>query len=133
YAVAELMADRFERLTLVTSRERFASDVPLVVRQGIYQRLHDRRVEMLCNLEPRGLDGLEEGRLELANVYNQDLLTLQDVACITHASPRLPDQQWLHHLQALGADVRLIGDCRAPRSVMAATRDGYLSATELNR
>lgn len=133
YAVAELMADRFEQLTLVTSRERFASDVPLVTRQGFYQRLHDRRVEMLCNLEPRSLDGLEEGRLELVNVYNQEPLILQDVACVTHASPRLPDLQWLAPLQALGLDVRLIGDCRAPRSVMAATRDGYLSATELIR
>ena len=40
YAAAELLAQRFARLVIVTPRERLASDVGLVTRQGIYRRLY---------------------------------------------------------------------------------------------
>jgi len=125
YGAALKLLDRFAKVTIVTPRERIASDMALLNRQSIYQQLFDRRVEILTNAEPRSLDGLEDGRLTLFNVYNGDSMELDDVAAVTFATPRVPDDQLRGVLEAAGREVYLVGDCYAPRSVLAATRQGY--------
>jgi len=125
YGAALKLLERFARVTIVTPRERIASDVALLNRQSIYQQLFDRRVEIICNREPRSLDGLEDGRLTLFNVYNGDSIVLDEVSAVTFATPRVPDDQLRAAFEAAGREVHLVGDCYAPRSVLAATRQGY--------
>lgn len=125
YGAALKLLDRFTHVTIVTPRERVASDVALLNRQAIYQQLFDRRVEILANVEPRSLDGLEDGRLLLHNVYNGDVTAIDGVAAVTYATPRVPDDGLRAVLEAAGREVHLAGDCYAPRSVLAATRQGY--------
>lgn len=131
YAVAMRMATHFDQITLVTSRERIANDVSLINRQNILQRLFDLDVELICHVEPDTLDGLEAGRLVMKNVYNDSVSELSDVVTVVHASSRLPNQQLLRPLCANGLEVIAIGDCRAPRSLMAATHEGYHVASSL--
>jgi len=131
YAAAELFAARFSAVTIVTSRERIAHDVSLINRQGIYQRLHDLGVALLCNVEPHSLDPLEQAELAVRNVYSGEVTLLQDVVALTHASSRAPNDQLLKPLQDEGLEVRTIGDCRAPRSLLATTREAYRVATGL--
>ena len=125
YGAALKLLDRFAQVTIVTPRERIAADVPLLNRQSIYQQLFDRRVEILCNVEPRSLDGLEDGRLTLLNVYNGDSIELDNVAAVTFSTPRVPNDELRAAFEAAGREVHLVGDCYAPRSVLAATRQGY--------
>lgn len=125
YALAELLCQRFERVCLVTPRERIASDVSLINRQGIYQRLHDRHVEIITCCEPRDLDALEDAALDVVNVYNGDVRRIEEVVAITYATSRVPNDSLAAPLQAAGIPVTAIGDCRAPRTVLAATREGY--------
>jgi 2,4-dienoyl-CoA reductase-like NADH-dependent reductase (Old Yellow Enzyme family)/thioredoxin reductase len=125
YGAALKLLDRFARVTIVTPRERIASDAPLLNRQSIYQQLYGRHVEILTNVEPRSLDGLEDGRLTAFNVYNGDATELDDVAAVTYSTPRIPDDGLRPVFEAAGREVHLIGDCYAPRSVLAATRQGY--------
>ena len=131
YAAAELFAARFSAVTIVTSRERIAHDVSLINRQGIYQRLHDLGIALLCNVEPHSLDPLEQAELAVRNVYSGEVTLLQDVVALTHASSRVPNDQLLKPLQDEGLDVRTIGDCRAPRSLLATTREAYRVAAGL--
>ncbi len=125
YGAALRLLDHFSQVTIVTPRERIASDVALLNRQSIYHHLFDRRVEIITNVEPRSLDGLEDGRLTLFNVYNGDPTVLEGVASVTYATPRVPDDGLRAVLEATGREVHLAGDCHAPRSVLAATRQGY--------
>lgn len=131
YALAEILAKRFEKVTIVTSRERIAHDVSLINRQGIYQRLHDLGVELLTNHEVNNLNALENAELECVNVYNGALTRLDDIAIITHASSRMPRDELYQPLLDMGFDVRLIGDSRAPRSLLATTREAYSVASAL--
>ena len=55
----------------------------------------------------------------------RDDLASADVATVTFATPRVPDDQLRGACEAAGRKVHLIGDCYAPRSVLAATRQGY--------
>ena len=125
YAAALRLADQFSKVTIVTSRERLAADVLLLNRQSIYQQLFDRRIEMVTNVEPQGIDGLDEGRLYLTNVYNGDVAELNDVVAITYATSRVPEVGLKKTLEAKCRETYLVGDCYAPRSVLAATRQGY--------
>jgi 2,4-dienoyl-CoA reductase-like NADH-dependent reductase (Old Yellow Enzyme family) len=125
YAAAELLADIFAKVTIVTPRERIATDCSLVNRQQIYQRLYDRQVEILTSLMPVSLDNLEDAQLRVSNVYNADEQLLDGIAAITYATARAPSDELRSPLAAEGFDVVTIGDCHAPRSLLAATRQGY--------
>ena len=131
YAVAELLAKRFTKVTIMTSRERLGHDMSLINRQGSYQRLHDLGIQILCNVEPVDLDALENAQLGIRNVYNGALSHIDDVVAITHASSRVPNDELLAPLKAHGLDVRTIGDSRAPRSLLATTREAYQVANQL--
>ena len=125
YAAAEFLADRFDRVVLVTPRERIAGDEALVNRQTIYRRLYEKRVRLLTTVEPCAGSDLEEGRLRCANLYNGEETVIDDVALLTYATPRVPDDALAEPLKAAGIDVHPIGDCYAPRFVLSATQDGH--------
>ena len=131
YAIAELLASRFTAVTLVTARERIGHDVSLINRQGIYQRLHDLGVDILCNVEPENLDTLEDAQLMVRNVYSGVTSVIEDVVMLTHASSRLPNNELQWQLEAAGIPVTAVGDCRAPRSLLATTREAYEVASHV--
>jgi len=88
-------------------------------------------VELICHVEPAGVNKLEDGKLSLKNVYNSAVIDLDFVTSVIHASSRLPNDALLEPLQKKGIEVITVGDCRAPRSLMAATREGYDIANKL--
>ncbi|MEM7283666.1 MAG: FAD-dependent oxidoreductase, partial [Pseudomonadota bacterium] len=130
YAAAEYFADYFQRVVIVTTRERIASDVSLVNRQGVYQRLLQKRVEIVTNAQPMLESDLEAGEVTVANVVNGDQRVIEDVVALTYATPRQPNDELLEPLQK-GLPVDAIGDCYAPRSVLTATREGHWLGVEL--
>lgn len=131
YDAAELLLERFERVAILTPRERLASDEALVVRQGVYQRLYAKRAIILTSVRPIAGSQLEDGRLTYANVYSGEEASIEDVAFVTYATPRLPDTELLAPLRAAGVEVRLVGDCKAPRIPLSATSEGYRAAMDI--
>ena len=125
YAAAERLHALFDRVVLITPRESMAQDTSLIARQGILRRLSEKRIEMIVLAEPRWRDDVEEGNLEYANVYNGDVSIIDHVAFLAYATPRAPDDALAEPLRAAGIDVHLIGDCRSPRGMLAATAEGH--------
>lgn len=131
YALAELLVDRFAAVSLVTPRERLASDVSLINRQGIYQRLYSKGVDIRTSCQPQDLDALEEAAMDLVNVYNADVTRIEDVVAVCYSTSRAPEDALLMPLSNAGIEVIPIGDCRSPRTVLAATREGYEIASAI--
>ncbi|MEM7612745.1 MAG: NAD(P)-binding protein [Pseudomonadota bacterium] len=131
YAAAQYFAGYFDEVVLITSRERIASDVALVTRQGINKRLNLARVRIVTYSEPTGVDALEEGRFEFRNIFNGDVSAVDDIAGITYATPRLPNDSLYQPLTSAGISTHLIGDAFAPRTVMSATHEGHQLALRL--
>ena len=125
YAAAEMLARRFARVVLVTPRGGVAEEEPLVNRQGIVRRLQLRGIEVLTYSEPVFDDQFAEGVLGVRNVYSGRVRRVEDVVLLSYATPRVPNDALAAPLQAAGVEVQMIGDCYAPRSVLAATRDGH--------
>jgi 2,4-dienoyl-CoA reductase-like NADH-dependent reductase (Old Yellow Enzyme family)/thioredoxin reductase len=131
YSAAQRLAELFEQVVIVTSRERIASDVSLVARQGIYKRLSERGVEIITLNEPLASSAFEEGQLTLRNIYNHSEMLIDDVAILTYSTSRVPNDSLMPELEQLGYRVKTVGDAYAPRSVLAATEEGYLAAKGL--
>ena len=125
YALALLLQRLFDRVILVTPRERVAVDVPLVSALGIYRRLCHRGIEILPLQELSGEGDLESGELHVRNVHTDALTVIRETALLTYATPRVPRLELLGQLRSKGLEVKLIGDCRAPRTVLAATSEGH--------
>lgn len=131
YAAAELLHDRFDRVVLLTERERIASDEALVTRQGVYARLYRKGVEIITSVRPLPSSRFEEGEVAYANVYSGREAVIEGVALFTYATARIPDDALAAPLRAAGVDVRVIGDAYAPRTVLVATAEGYRVGMEL--
>ena len=131
YDAAQMLAAVFDRVVLLTPRERIASDAAIVTRQVAYERLYAVGVEIGTNVRPLAKSRFEEGEVAYANIYNGAETVIQDVALFTFATPRRPDDELAAPLRAAGIDVRVIGDAYAPRSVLMATQDGYRAGMEV--
>ena len=125
YAAAEFYAKIFDQVVVITPRERVASDVSLINRQGIYHRLYQNNIKIVTSSIPSGDSNFEDGQLKLENIYNQQESSLSDVAVLTYSTPRIPNDELVKPLQNLGLEISLAGDCYAPRSVLTATREGH--------
>ena len=131
YDAAEMLLDRFERVAILTPRERLASDESLVVRQGVYRRLYERGALILTSVRPLPDSRLEDGQVAYANVYSGATGRIDDVAFLTYATARVPNDALAAPLRAAGIEVRVVGDCRAPRALLSATMEGHRAGNEL--
>jgi 2,4-dienoyl-CoA reductase-like NADH-dependent reductase (Old Yellow Enzyme family) len=125
YAAAEALRARFERVVIVTPRDTIATDVQMVTRQGILRRMAEQHIEVVTLSEPRWSDTCADGRLDLVNVYNGDVRLIEDLALLTYATPRVPNDALTAPLQAMGMRVIPVGDARAPQEMLFATASGH--------
>jgi 2,4-dienoyl-CoA reductase-like NADH-dependent reductase (Old Yellow Enzyme family) len=130
YAAAELLRRLYERMVIVTPRDRIADDTPLVARLGILRRVERQRIEVLPLHEPDASSRFEDGLLSVRNVYTGALREIDGVSLFTYSTPRRADDGLVAPLRAAGVHVRLVGDAWAPRTVSAATSDGHAAGHE---
>lgn len=125
YATVQRLAACFTRVAIVTPREGLAEEEALVNRQGIHLRLAALGVEVYRFAEPVFDERVAEGQLTLRSVLvERELAVLDDVVLIAHACPRVPEDLLAAPLRAAGVEVRMVGDCYAPRSLLVATQEG---------
>jgi 2,4-dienoyl-CoA reductase-like NADH-dependent reductase (Old Yellow Enzyme family) len=125
YAAAEFLLQRFERVVLVTPKERLGAVEPLVNRQGIYRRLYRKGVEVITLAEPRADSRFDEGEVALSHVFTGQAEVVREVALLTYATSRAANDALAAPLRAAGLEVHLVGDCFAPRLVLNATAEGH--------
>jgi thioredoxin reductase len=121
YDAADLLADRHERLILVTPREVIARDSPVLTMQAIHRRLAARKVWIMTCQEAVRLKG---GAVTLRHVLTGAETEIPGVSLFAHATPRAPRDALLAPLLAAGVKVRAVGDALAPRLMMSAVREG---------
>jgi len=125
YASAEALVARFARVVIVTPRDTIATDVQMVTRQGILRRMAEQHIKIITLAEPRWSDACAEGRLEVVNIYNGDVQVIDDLALLTYATPRVPDDGLARALAEAGIAAVTVGDARAPQEMLFATASGH--------
>jgi dimethylglycine catabolism A len=110
---------------ILTTRESIASDVPLVTRLGIHRRMVSLGIEIAPFAQPSEQCAFEEARIVYRNVHTGTLQTIDGVMLAVYSSPRAPRDRLLAPLRAAGLVVEPIGDCKVPRTLLAATSEGH--------
>jgi hypothetical protein len=125
YASAQFMRRLFDRVVIVTPRDRIAEDVPLVNRLGILRRMAQAGIDVMTLARIDAESSLEDGMLRVCDVYTGAPRDIADVVLLTYATPRAPDLAAIAAFMSSGAACHVIGDAYAPGSTMAATAQGH--------
>jgi dimethylglycine catabolism A len=121
YAVADALTQTYRRLVLLTPRTQLARGVNYCSAIGVQRRLYEQNVEIVVAAEPLSL---RNGLLTWRNVFTGRTQEIADVALFLWSTPRLADDAIAAPLRAAGLDVRLAGDCMAPRDLFCAIHEG---------
>ena len=125
YSAAQLLAARFTRVIIITPRSGLAEEEPLVNRLGIVRRIYSAGIEVMAHCEPVLGDEFADGVLVAKQNFSGREVRIDNVVLLTYATPRIPNDELAKPVRDAGIEVHLIGDCYAPRSVLAATSDGH--------
>lgn len=128
YAAADQLAQRFDRVILMTSRLQLARAVSHVSAIGVYRRLYAERVEIMLGVLPQRFAG---GKLTSIHVFTGERASLTDVDHFIYATPRIVNDDLVAPLAVLGIETHLVGDCRSPRTMMAAVHEGNRAGSQL--
>ncbi len=125
YAAAMALKRKFQRVVVVTPRNAIAEDTAMVTHQAIHRRFSRLGIEVMTLSEPCWTEEIENGRLEVVQVYTGFKQRIDDLAFFSYSTPRAPNQALWKALEAKGFSVHLIGDCLSPRTSMKATQEGH--------
>jgi len=125
YALAQVLRRLYERVVILTPRDSIAADVPLVSRLGIHRRMASLGIEVVPFAEITEECAFEEARIVYRHVHTRAASAIDGVMLAVHCSARAPRDALLAPLRAEGLTVEAIGDCSAPRTLLAATSEGH--------
>jgi hypothetical protein len=125
YAAAQLLRRLFDRVVIVTPRDRIAEDTSLINRLGILERLALQNIESIALAEVAASSRLEDGVVDVRNVYTGRCIEIGEVALLTYATPRAPDTRGFDALRGAVEQYHVIGDAYVPGTIMAATAQGH--------
>jgi 2,4-dienoyl-CoA reductase-like NADH-dependent reductase (Old Yellow Enzyme family) len=128
YAVADALAADYCHLVLLTPRQQLARNVNYCSAIGVHRRLYEADAEIVLSAEPVSL---RDGVLVWRNVFNGRLQQIDNVGAFVWSTPRIADDAIAQSLRDACADVRLIGDCLAPRNLLCAIHEGEAAAFAL--
>jgi hypothetical protein len=131
YGLADLLAQRFDKLILITPRPGIGQNVNYCSAIGVHRRLHRAGVEILPSHD---LVDYRDGDVICRNVFTGAEKTLGGIAEVVFVTPRLADDA-LADAEVGGAfgdiPVHRVGDCLSPRNIMAAIHGGHIIGTTL--
>lgn len=125
YRAAEFLADRFARVIVLTGAETPAEREPLVVRQGLLERLARGRIRVIAGVIPEpSADGLADGCLAYRAILSGEVAAIDRVDAVAHAAARRPRLEMRAGLIEAGLTPLVIGDAFQPRGLMHAVTEG---------
>lgn len=128
YAGVEYASRCYERVVLMTPKVAFAGGVPYVDTIGVYRRLFELGIDMRTAAIPRRADGQ---RLIYFNPYTGKESSVSGVSQFVFSTPRAANDALGRELKARGRNVLLVGDCLAPRGVLAAMEDSRQACNKI--
>lgn len=122
YAAAELAIRYFDQVVIITPKTTIASKVNYISVIGVLRRLAGLDVEVIGSSVPVSW---EDQSLVLKNMLSGKKRVLSGVTSLAYATPREVNDNLL--LNARGRDFNAIsiGDCKAPRGLVAALHEGH--------
>ena len=119
--VAEILADRGHRVTIVTRNQQVGLSIGAVSLEFLYGRLHRAGIELV---DCTWVDAIEPGRVRCSNVYSGVALELAAETVVLCTGNAVRDELY-GELAGIGIELHRVGDCLAPRRLDDAIWDGF--------
>ena len=126
YGVADLMAQNFKSVILVTSRPRVAASVNHCSAIGVFRRLYGANIQIR---PAQQVLSFVDKVVTLKNPYNAVESKISDIDLLVYSTPRISNDQLADELD--DPLIEKIGDCRSPRNLMTAIQNGHAIADAL--
>ena len=126
YGVADLMAQNFKSVILVTSRPRVAASVNHCSAIGVFRRLYGANIQ----IQPaQQVLSFVDKVVTLKNPYNAVVSKISDIDLLVYSTPRISNDQLADELD--DPLIEKVGDCRSPRNLMTAIQNVHAIADAL--
>ena len=126
YGVADLMAQNFKNIILLTSRPRIAASVNHCSAIGVFRRLYGANIQ----IQPaQQVISFIDKVVTVRNPYNAIEDKIVDVDLLVYSTPRISNDELVDEMD--DTLVEKIGDCRSPRNLMTAIQNGHAIADSL--
>ena len=126
YGVADLLAEKYKKVILLTSRPRLAGNVNHCSAIGVFKRLYSANIDIRPAQETIKFSS---DVLTVRNPFSKNISKINGVDLIVYSTPRISVDGISSKLPLI--DTHFIGDCRSPRNLLAAIQGGHALALEL--
>jgi mycofactocin system FadH/OYE family oxidoreductase 2 len=121
-ATAEHLADLGKVVTLITGSAGYGGRITIYSMLAVRQRFRDKGI----GVRPlRAVRAVEGGTLLLEDVSTGDIERLEDIDTIIAAAGGIAEDGLSHELRGRVPDLRMVGDCVAPRTALEAIFEGH--------
>jgi mycofactocin system FadH/OYE family oxidoreductase 2 len=121
-ATAEHLADLGKSVTLVTGGAAYGGRVTIYSMLAVRQRFRDKRIRVV---PLRAVRAVEKGGVVLEDLSTGALERLEGIDTIVAAAGGVADDGLARALRGRVPDLRMVGDCVAPRTALEAIFEGH--------
>ena len=119
--MAEQLALKGSSVEVVSDLFTIGEDIDISTKPLVYQRMFTNGITLTPHTEVKEI---REEQVVLRNIYNDEVRTVDGVTTIVHAGLREAQDGLYKSLKGKVADVRAVGDARAPRRIHDAILEG---------
>jgi len=133
---AEFLADQGKQVTIARRSQFMANKMNPDMRMLIVDRLRNKGVRMLTGVQyqqalDRGVRVHVRGGITSMAEIQADGLKSIPADTIVLAAGSIPNNELKAALEGIGVEVKVVGDCVEPRTMLEAIKEGWLAASEI--
>lgn len=121
-ATAEHLADLGKRVTLITAGMGYGARITIYSMLAVRHRFREKKIRVMALRAVRAAEGRS---LLLEDVSTGELERLDDVDAVVAAVGGVAQDALSHALRGRVPELRMIGDCVAPRTALEAIYEGH--------
>jgi len=133
---AEFLADQGKEVTIARRSQFMANKMNPDMRMLLVDRLRNKGVRMLTGVQyqqalERGVRVHVRGGITSMAEIQADGLKSVPADTIVLAAGSVPNNELKEAIEKAGIEVKCVGDCVEPRTILEATKEGWLAAAEI--
>jgi pyruvate/2-oxoglutarate dehydrogenase complex dihydrolipoamide dehydrogenase (E3) component len=127
-ATAEHLADLGKTVTLIAAGAGYGSRITIYSMLAVRHRFREKQIRVLALRAARAVEG---STLVLEDLSTGQLDRLEGVESVVAAAGGVADDHLYRELRGRVADLRMAGDCVAPRTALEAIYEGHAAGRAL--
>jgi hypothetical protein len=127
-ATAEHLAELGKKVTLITAGAGYGSRITIYSMLAVRHRFREKQIRVIALRAVRAVEG---STLVLEDVSTGGPDRLEGMDSVVAAAGSVADDQLSRELRGRIADLRMVGDCVAPRTALEAIYEGHAAGRAL--